>query len=829
MRFGPDPASPDFLAALALARRNSRLGNWRARLLAALVVPGILLLSVWQIGRSRDAAMNEADILVTALARVAEEHIAGVMRGFDHVLGEMAEMADGDGRIDPYRFKAAMAAQMSSIREIRSGFAVDATGRVTVGTMDAMSGLDLKDRGYFIALSRDPNRTLVVSEPLDARAMAVKSIIVARPLRDAEGRFRGLVAIGLDPDTFSDELRSVMPGDGGRATLFRRDGVILARLPEGDNWVGKSLAASDIYRALALAPAGSLRGRAGTDEAQRIAAYREILPFPLVIAVGKTMDAALAKWRGESLIAGCASLLLVLATVILAVLSDLRLAERQRAQQALSASESRFRMLSDRSPVGIFQTDAEGHCLYLNDRWLELAGRRRESMLGAKWCEVVHPEDRDKVREAWVNHLRSGEQFLMEMRIGGEAGALRWVRGHASALTGADGKAIGLVGTIEDVTAAKEAEQQLRLSEQKFARAFMGSPDPLSITHLDRGQFVEVNEAFCRFLGWRREECIGHNVFDLGIWVNPEDRVRAVSLVETGGQVEDFETVMRRKDGRTLITQASIQKIAVSGEDCLLFICRDVSEHRAMEARSRDLLAKLDASNKELEQFAYVASHDLQEPLRMIAGYAQMIDRRYRGKLDPEADDFIGYMVEGAKRMQAMIQDLLEYSRVDRQGGQFREFDVGKVLDDVRLNLAAALAETGGTITIDPMPSLAADRSQFVRLFQNLLGNALKYRHPDRAPQVKVAVEVADDVLTFVVSDNGIGIDRQYFDRIFQVFQRLHGREKYQGNGIGLAVCKKIVERHGGSIWLDSIPEQGTVFRFTLSRHLADMQERLSA
>ena len=231
-----------------------------------------------------------------------------------------------------------------------------------------------------------------------------------------------------------------------------------------------------------------------------------------------------------------------------------------------------------------------------------------------------------------------------------------------------------------------------------------------------------------------------------------------------------------------------------------------------VEARTVELAC----SNEELERFAYICSHDLQEPLRMVTSYLQLLEKRYKHKLDNDADDFINFAVGGAKRMKTLINDLLIYSRVGTKGKEFQPVDCEKVVDDVLDNLEVAIHESGAKILRESLPTVIGDGTQLVQLFQNLIGNALKFRS-DRSPVIRISARKQNGFWKFLIQDNGIGIKREYFAQIFQVFHRLHNREEYPGTGIGLAVCKRIAQRHGGTIDVKSTPGAGSVFSFTIS------------
>ncbi len=271
-----------------------------------------------------------------------------------------------------------------------------------------------------------------------------------------------------------------------------------------------------------------------------------------------------------------------------------------------------------------------------------------------------------------------------------------------------------------------------------------------------------------------------------------------------------------RKDGEVFPAEASISKIDVAGRRIYTAVVRDVTERRHAERALTEQARELSRSNADLEQFAYVASHDLQEPLRMVASYTQLLARRYGDRLDEDAHEFIGYAVDGVQRMQALINDLLAYSRAGSRAVALEPVELDAVLDRVLANLGPAVEDAGATVTRDPLPTVAGDAGQLAQVLQNLVANAMKFRGQE-PPRVHVSAARGEGgEWTVSVADNGIGIAPEFVDRIFVIFQRLHNRAEYEGTGIGLSICKKIVERHGGRIWVESAPGAGAAFLFTL-------------
>jgi PAS domain S-box-containing protein len=355
-------------------------------------------------------------------------------------------------------------------------------------------------------------------------------------------------------------------------------------------------------------------------------------------------------------------------------------------------------------------------------------------------------------------------------------------------------------------------------AEDLFQGLLEAAPDAVVIVDAD-GVIRIVNRQTEVLFGYRREDLLGSPV---EVLLPQRSRQRHVSHrtnytgdPHTRPMGTGMELFGQRHDGTEFPVEISLSPMHASAGTFVISSIRDISQRKQVEQQLRETAADLARSNAELEQFAYVASHDLQEPLRMVASYTQLLARRYAGKLDSDADEFIGFAVDGAKRMQDLINDLLAYSRVGTRPLQVQDVDSQELVDGVVADLAAAVSDAEATIVYAGLPVVRGDQTQLRQLFQNLITNAIKFRGA-RSPEVRITAEPHGNDWQFGVHDNGIGIEPQYLERIFVLFQRLHTRAEYPGTGIGLAICKKIVERHDGRIWVDSEPGEGTTFRFTL-------------
>ncbi len=474
----------------------------------------------------------------------------------------------------------------------------------------------------------------------------------------------------------------------------------------------------------------------------------------------------------------------------------------------------------------LVRTTPEGSILSWNTAAQHLYGFTQIELAGRRFASVL-PHDCLQEFEQALNKIRGGEQAIRaETVILSKSQERIDVAVTFTPIKNSQGEVIGISIFTYDIRKRKIAEHAL--AEERFLMEALMDNIPDRIYFKDRqSRFIRINKPMAKaFKLSQPDEAIGKTDFDFFL---PEHARQAFEdeqqIVKTGDPLVGREEKETWPDGS--VTWVSTTKMALrdkSGNIIGSFgISRDISDRKqaelALDLKTQELLR----SNAELEHFAYVASHDLQEPLRMIASYLQLLVRRCEKILPPDGKEFIGFAVDGAKRMQNLINDLLLYSRVGRHGKPFVPVDCSELLDQALRNLQVAIEDNQAVITHAPLPKVFGDPTQLVQLFQNLIANALKFKG-SKPPEIHISAELRKNVpgqgrpaeWVIAVKDNGIGIESQYFDRIFVIFQRLHTLEKYPGTGIGLSICKRIVERHSGRIWVESEPERGSMFYFSL-------------
>ena len=487
---------------------------------------------------------------------------------------------------------------------------------------------------------------------------------------------------------------------------------------------------------------------------------------------------------------------------------------RQLVEAALRECQEKYRMLLDGiQGYAIFMMDPQGQILSWNAGAERIKGYRAEEIIGHNFSCFFPPEDIERGRPEEVLRLTAAsgqhEEQCMRVRKDGS----RFLAGVTiTALRDAAGDLQGFSEFSHDLSESEE-------SRAKYRGLLEAAPDAMVVVN-QGGEIVLLNIQAEKYFGYRRDELVGQKVKN----IIPEGfaerlmadgtRTAAEALAQQIGA--GTELYGRRKDGTDFPIEMMLSPLESSEGILVTVAIRDITERKKSEEHLVKTVGELKRSNDELQQFAYVASHDLQEPLRMVASYTELLAENYKGRLDADADEFIAYAVDGANRMRVLIEDLLAYSRAGTNGKALHKVSSDNALKEALTNLRATIQESGAVVTHDLLPVITTDGTQLTQIFQNLVGNAVKY-HGVAAPLVHVsAAKNGGNEWIFSVRDNGMGIDPQYFDRIFVLFQRLHGQTEFKGTGIGLAICKKMLGRLGGRIWVESQPGKGSTFHFAL-------------
>ncbi|HWR90568.1 MAG TPA: PAS domain S-box protein, partial [Dissulfurispiraceae bacterium] len=491
--------------------------------------------------------------------------------------------------------------------------------------------------------------------------------------------------------------------------------------------------------------------------------------------------------------------------------------ERKQSDE-LRLSEERFRSLSDSSPIGIFQTDTKGLCLYTNARWRELSGLAPEDCLGEGWVNAIHPEDRHRVSEEWNRSVTEGRDFSLPFRFRSPEGTVRWVHARAAPIRTADGKIVGYVGTDEDITERKKAEDALW--ESRRVLQLVLDTIPVRVFWKDReSRYLGCNRTFLKDAGLSsQEEITGKNDFELA-WRDEAEIYRADDRLVMEKELpklayEEPQTFQSGMRGwlRTSKVPLHDETGTVIG---VLGTYEDITERKLAEARQVQLIKDLERANRELDEFAHIVSHDLKAPLRAIASLADWIVAEYADRLDDQGREKMMILMNRVIRLHDLVDAVLRYSRAVRGSEEPSEVDLNRVIPSIIDMLSPP---THITIRVEgEMPRIICDRTRIEQVFQNLLSNALEFMDKRRG-DIRIRCSSENDHWKFSVSDNGPGIEERDLFRIFRIFETSGSHDDAGSTGIGLAVVKKIVEMHGGSVWAESRLGSGSAFFFTFPK-----------
>ena len=506
---------------------------------------------------------------------------------------------------------------------------------------------------------------------------------------------------------------------------------------------------------------------------------------------------------------------------------------RKQAEIALVESEERHRSLVTATSQLVWVSNATGSEILTLSDWQTFTGQTADQVTEWGWLNTVHPDDQARVRQCFQAAVQQKKLYEAEYQIRVADGTYRHVAVRGVPILEDDGSIREWIGICIDISERKWAEEALRQSQEQLQAILDNAPAVVYLKDLE-GRFLLVNRSYEQLTELDRAQVLGKTdaeLFppDLAAMYQANDR----AVLEQKIAIQSEETAPSSKG---IFTYLSLKFPLLDADGVPYALCgisTDITDRKQSEAALQQAKADLDIrvqertvelqklnvelqrSNQELEQFAYVASHDLQEPLRAITGYTQLLMQDYHDRLDETAQEYAGYVIDGAKRMQQLIEDLLTYSRVGTKDLVPTMVDCNTLIEQVLRNLQISIVESHATVAYKDLPSLIADKSQLVQLFQNLISNAIKFQRHS-SPHVEITAELKETEWQFRVQDNGIGIQPRFLDRIFEIFKRLHTRREFPGTGIGLAICKRIVDRHGGRIWAESEPGTGTTFYFTL-------------
>lgn len=486
--------------------------------------------------------------------------------------------------------------------------------------------------------------------------------------------------------------------------------------------------------------------------------------------------------------------------------------DRVLADQARAALENRYLKILELTPEATF-VHVGGKIAYVNPAAVAMFGAESpEDLIGYGIGELIHPDERARIANRQTS-MHEGVympvDYVRRLRLDGTP----FESSYSATVIEWNGEQ-GYLVIAADVTEQLAKDEALSQSESRHRTMTEASPDAI-IVHLDR-KIVFANQVAAEMFGVDSPDgLVGRRAIDFVHKDDREDLMATNKILETGQILPPHVARRLRDNGEVFHSESTRSGYSWNGETAMMAVIRDISERYESEQQIRDYTEELERTNEELERFAYVASHDLKEPLRMVSSFCGLLQERYADQLDEQANEFIRFAVDGAKRMHGLIEDLLRMSRAGTADLVAETVDIAGTLEDVERNLSAQIVETGAEVTYGEMPTVVGDKTLLNQLFQNLVSNAIKFRS-EAPPLIKIESTVQGSEQVFVVSDNGIGLDPKHHERVFEVFKTLHARDKFEGNGIGLSICKKVVERHGGSIWIDSTPGRGTSFWFTL-------------
>ncbi|MES2284674.1 MAG: PAS domain S-box protein [Bacteroidota bacterium] len=512
-----------------------------------------------------------------------------------------------------------------------------------------------------------------------------------------------------------------------------------------------------------------------------------------------------------------------------------RTASLEKTQEFLKLSEEKYRKLVEEAGDVVYTSDYKGYFTYINPMSIKLTGYTEHELIGKHFSEIIDPEWKEKVAKFYKEQFDNKiQETLFAFPIITKSGEKKWIEQTVIQQIAGD-RITGHQAIVRDITSRKKIEEEIKQkseelehsnknlkdSEQQIQAIFDSAPDAVIVINHE-STIIKWNHKAEKLFDWNESEVLGKPLYNFIIPERYRERHKngMKHYLATGeGPVlnRDIEIEAINKNGNEFSVSLTISPVGIKDKILFIGFIRDITQRKQIEGEIKQKSEELLRSNQELEQFAYVASHDLQEPLRTIYNFVGLLDKKYSGKTDDDAKGYFKFIVNATSKMQNLIKDLLEFSRVGKNIS-FTDVDCNKILKEVIADLDISIKESNAKITSATLPVLQGNETELKRLFQNLISNAIKFRKKNVSPEITITVEQKEKEYLFAIRDNGIGIEEKHINKLFIIFQRLHSVEEYPGTGIGLATCKKIVTLHKGKIWVESKLGEGSTFYFTLPK-----------
>jgi PAS domain S-box-containing protein len=806
-------------SAAVMNGRESR--SYRALLVITLA--GLLLVLAYFLAASHRQAVLDAETTTRNLVQVIESQVHGDFERatalLDFIAAEVlpAQMEQAAVATHARILSARMARLLEKFSQVSVLNLFDARGELLYSSNPATGHFRIADRPFFAPLRDDPLAGFVFSDAQVSRSIGHWALVINRAIRDEAGNFKGIASAVINLNEYAELFAGLNVGSGGRTLIRRSDNtkLVLHYPPANEKELNQPLPKDNaIRRRLDAGERGAtLAYTASSDGVERIASFRKLDGYPYYVQVALAETDYLAAWQQQATIAGLLALAFVL-IFVWAIVRALRADARALAiARQLSCREALFSALFEQSSFLAGVLDSRGHLKEVNDQAMAVIGGPKEAVLGRYFPDTPWwPRAKDKTAlERLLQAATRGKLGSIEVEHPLAGGGAMSVLFHAIPVRTGQENLTAVSGV--DISEFKRAEEAL-LKERNFINAVLDTAGVLVLVIDRAGSIVRFNRAAEEFTGYRFSEVKAPFFWDKFLLSDQRQGVYSVfEGVKLGRVTPYYENQWVSRAGKqclfawanTLLYDAE-QKM-----EFLISVGTDISERKRAEA-------ELLRSNNELEQFSYSISHDLRQPLRMISSYLKLLEMRLVGQLDLEQHSFFNFATDGARRLEQMLVGLLDYSRVGRQGEPTAWIDSRAVLDEALFFLQPAIIEAQTEVHVEgEWPHLRVRPDEILRLIQNLVGNALKFRVAGRSPMVIAHGEIVGQSWRLSISDNGVGIIPEQMGRLFQVFQRLQSRADYEGTGIGLALCRKIAEHHGGRIWAESAGEGlGSLFNVEL-------------